>query len=197
MIFTVCAGELLVFKHHNHMAGELEHQVHARLIFLIGCSALSTLLEYKYPHSLPSSLSTTFFMFLQGSWFIQVGFILYPPGPGWLPYFSPSNTDEPIDQLILADLIFIAHAAADLLLLLCLYVGINKLLDAVCQPGQFDAADRLLVERCVSDVIAASSVTSVSGCSKAYGCDDVGLSRYTTSQYGARCYHDFDEKDPE
>lgn len=54
------------------------------LFYAICACAISTILEMIYPSNVLPALCRTFFTFLQGTWFYQVGFILYPPiGEKW------------------------------------------------------------------------------------------------------------------
>ena len=54
------------------------------LFYTITACILSTILEMRYPKQVLAALGRVGFTMLQGSWFYQVGFILYPPwGPKW------------------------------------------------------------------------------------------------------------------
>lgn len=59
-------------------------QVHMFLVYAIAACMISTLAEMVQPTNVLPALCRTFFTFLQGTWFYQVGFILYPPfGEKW------------------------------------------------------------------------------------------------------------------
>jgi len=54
------------------------------LFYVIVACLISTLAEMYQPNNVMPALCRVFFTLLQGTWFFQVGFILYPPvGEKW------------------------------------------------------------------------------------------------------------------
>lgn len=54
-------------------------QVHTYLLYaIVGC-AVCVALESKFRESVVLALGRTYFSLIQGTWFWQIGFILYPP----------------------------------------------------------------------------------------------------------------------
>jgi len=59
-------------------------KVHMFLFNVIVVCAISCLLEMIYPKNVLPALCRVMFTILQGTWFYQIGFILYPPiGDKW------------------------------------------------------------------------------------------------------------------
>lgn len=59
-------------------------QVHMYLFYLTVACVVSILAEMFQPKNVMPALCRIFFTFLQGTWFYQIGFILYPPsGDKW------------------------------------------------------------------------------------------------------------------
>lgn len=82
LAFTV---EGLLFMYHLDPGSrsELDIRLHVLLCYaILGCS-LSLLLELWHRDSILAVLTRAFFTSLQGSWFIQVAFILYGPSSAW------------------------------------------------------------------------------------------------------------------
>ncbi|CAL4219691.1 unnamed protein product, partial [Meganyctiphanes norvegica] len=76
--------EGLLFFYHLHGRAGVDVQVHMLLFYVICACAVSTALEMKYKKNVLPALARTYFTMLQGTWFLQVGFILYPPvGDKW------------------------------------------------------------------------------------------------------------------
>lgn len=97
------AVEGLLFMFHLHGRSMLDKAIHHILVYVIWCCVLSTLIEIRFRRNIIVSLSRCFFVMLQGTWFIQVGSILYPPfkGKKW-------NGDSHEDIMI-ATIIFAWH----------------------------------------------------------------------------------------
>uniref|UniRef100_A0A674IA03 Transmembrane protein 45B n=1 Tax=Terrapene triunguis TaxID=2587831 RepID=A0A674IA03_9SAUR len=77
--------EGFLFYFHAHHRPALDQHIHSLMLIAIFGGALCSLLEvFMRDHPILELLRTTMFL-LQGSWFLQIGFVLYPPwgGPGW------------------------------------------------------------------------------------------------------------------
>uniref|UniRef100_A0A6A7GB76 Transmembrane protein n=1 Tax=Hirondellea gigas TaxID=1518452 RepID=A0A6A7GB76_9CRUS len=76
--------EGLLFFYHLHGRPHMDVQVHIFLVYVTGFSTVAALVEMKYRHNVIPALARAYFTCLQGTWFYQVAFILYPPfGPTW------------------------------------------------------------------------------------------------------------------
>jgi len=70
--------EFILFHNHQYGGSPMEMMVHNYLSYSIGGCILALALEMKYRRNLLICLTRCFFTMLQGTWFIQVGQILYP-----------------------------------------------------------------------------------------------------------------------
>ncbi|XP_033740157.1 transmembrane protein 45B-like [Pecten maximus] len=107
--------EGLLFKFHLHGRNELDVLLHTLLIYTIGANLLALLAETKWRNNILISLTRSYFIFLQGTWFWQVAFILYNPSPAaeqWNP--------EDHDSLMIATMFFTWHCGAVFLTMLAI-----------------------------------------------------------------------------
>ena len=104
-------AELVLFKFHLHGRGDLDVLVHTLLLILIAGCIVATLTEYKFSANPLAAYTRAWMVLLQGTWFIQVGFILYPPLPFMLHW-----EQEDHQQMMLATMMFTWHMAADTIL---------------------------------------------------------------------------------
>ena len=74
--------EGLLFLWHLHGRNMLDIQVHTFLVYAISMCTAGCLLEIQFPGDVRTTLFTTGATMAQGTWFLCVGFILYPP-QGW------------------------------------------------------------------------------------------------------------------
>lgn len=105
--------EFILFKFHLHGRTDLDVLLHTLLLYAIAASVISVVLELNYRNSLICALSRSYFTMLQGTWFWQVGWILYPPFEN---SFHWDENDH--SQMMIATMIFAWHAAVDLLVIL-------------------------------------------------------------------------------
>jgi len=104
------AAQFLLFAHHGHHGkSELEMLVHQLLQYVVMGCVLSTLAEMVYRHSVMAALARAFFTLLQGTWFFQVGFTIWPP-PGWTTWDFDSMRHHQ-----LATVVFVWHAVGVLM----------------------------------------------------------------------------------
>jgi hypothetical protein len=106
--------EGLLFKFHLHGRSELDVLLHTLLIYTIVLNVVGVILEMKFRNNVLCALARCYGFLLQGTWFWQVGFILYNPNPNATPW-KPDNHDD----LMIATMFYAWHVAADLLLILC------------------------------------------------------------------------------
>ena len=99
--------EGVLFRFHLHGRNELDVLLHTLLIYVISISILSICVEMKFRQSVLAALTRTFFVFLQGTWFWQIGFILYNPSPGAQKWKGDDH-----DEMMIATMLFAWHCAA-------------------------------------------------------------------------------------
>ena len=105
--------EFVLFRFHLHGRKDLDVLLHTLLLYTIAAGIMSVVLELKYRNNVLCALSRCYFVILQGTWFWQVGWILYPPFEG-----SYKWDLEDHDQMMIATMIFAWHAAFNLLVML-------------------------------------------------------------------------------
>ncbi|RWS04431.1 transmembrane protein 45B-like protein [Dinothrombium tinctorium] len=118
--FTVTLAffmESLLFYFHLHGRSHLDVHVHTLLIVATAFCTLACCYEWKYKDSLLASIGRPFGCLIQGTWFWQVGFILYNPLPGADMWKSHDH-----EQIMVITSLFCWHVAANVLILtvLCL-----------------------------------------------------------------------------
>jgi Family of unknown function (DUF716) len=65
-------GEMLMFSQHTHGKTEFDKLLHYLLLYVLASTVMSVLAEGVYRLSLANALTTTYLLFVQGTWFIQV-----------------------------------------------------------------------------------------------------------------------------
>ncbi|XP_037323733.1 transmembrane protein 45B [Pungitius pungitius] len=76
--------EGFLFHYHLHNRPPLDAHIHSLLLFAVFSGSASTMLEVFKRDNVVLELLRAGLFFLQGSWFYQIGFVLYPPsGPQW------------------------------------------------------------------------------------------------------------------
>ncbi|CAG0880387.1 unnamed protein product [Darwinula stevensoni] len=105
--------EWLLFANHLHGRYPLDVLTHTLLGNVLTSGILLGFLNaWKNSQILPI-LALTYTMLVQGTWFWQVGFILYPP-------WEKTWNEESHDHMTIATVIFVAHLFIDALLILIL-----------------------------------------------------------------------------
>ena len=136
------ASEGLLFKFHLHGRKDLDVLVHTLLVYGTVGNTAAVLIEMKYRHSILAALSRPYFILVQGTWFWQVGYILYPPFP-WSFHWD----EEDHGQMMIATTIFIWHLAVDFLILLGvggIVACLQKRYSPYGRPGNSVAMKRLI-----------------------------------------------------
>ncbi|XP_033750576.1 transmembrane protein 45B-like [Pecten maximus] len=104
--------EALLFHFHLHGRSSLDVTIHTILVYTILSNAIIIGVELRMVNSALVSLVKALLLLVQGTWFWQIGFILYSPSR------SPSKWHaEDHEHILLAVLIFVWHAAIDLAVL--------------------------------------------------------------------------------
>ncbi|KAM5333457.1 transmembrane protein 45A isoform 1-T11 [Glossophaga mutica] len=85
MLSNALLVEAFIFYNHTHGREILDIFVHQLLVLIISLAGLLAFLEFLIRHNVILELLRASFILLQGSWFWQIGFVLYPPsgGPAW------------------------------------------------------------------------------------------------------------------
>lgn len=118
--------EDLLFMFHLHGRSELDVLLHTLLLYVVHACVLVVLVEMRYRNSPLVTLSRSFLVLLQGTWFWQVGFILYNPNPKSIPWKQNDHR-----EMMLATMMFAWHAAVDFILILIIGL-IVKLSTPLC-----------------------------------------------------------------
>ncbi|XP_036209263.1 transmembrane protein 45B [Myotis myotis] len=86
LVMAVAAfNEGFLFYHHVHNRPPLDQFIHSLLLCAVFGGALSIFLEVILRDNIVLELFRTSLVILQGTWFWQIGFVLFPPfgGPQW------------------------------------------------------------------------------------------------------------------
>ncbi|KAI5948473.1 Transmembrane protein 45A [Manis javanica] len=85
MLSNALFVEAFIFYNHTHGREMLDIFVHQLLVLAIFLAGLLAFMELLIRTDITVELLRTSFVFLQGSWLWQIGFVLYPPsgGPAW------------------------------------------------------------------------------------------------------------------
>ncbi|XP_052811512.1 transmembrane protein 45B-like [Mya arenaria] len=114
-LFLAITVEFILFKFHLHGRTDLDVLLHTLLLYAIAASIISVILEMKYKNNIMCALSRAYCTLLQGTWFWQIGWILYPP------FKSSFRWDEDDhEQMMIATMIFAWHAGVNLLIVLAI-----------------------------------------------------------------------------
>ena len=140
-------AEAFLFKFHLEGRDGLDILLHTLLLYTIIATIMTGIAEVRYRDSVLVALCRTFFVFVQGTWFWQVGWILYPPTSGGKPW-QPDDHQEKL----LATMIFVWHMAVALVTMLtiggivgCVYRRRHGPFDLFQNP--YDALEMHLVQK--------------------------------------------------
>ncbi|XP_054610373.1 transmembrane protein 45B [Dunckerocampus dactyliophorus] len=76
--------EGFLFYYHVHSRPPLDAHIHSLLLVVVFSGSISTMIEVFIRDHIILELLRACLFILQGSWFYQIGFVLYPPsGPTW------------------------------------------------------------------------------------------------------------------
>ena len=106
VIFAMAfAVELFLFRFHLRGRVPLDVQVHQLLILAIACNLICAVIEAVYQDKVLAALGRGYFVILQGTWFIQLGFILYNPLPN-----AKKWEDDDEEEITLVSNMFVWHS---------------------------------------------------------------------------------------
>uniref|UniRef100_A0A673TUQ1 Transmembrane protein 45A n=1 Tax=Suricata suricatta TaxID=37032 RepID=A0A673TUQ1_SURSU len=111
--------EAFILYNHTHGREMLDIYVHQLLFLVVFVTGLIAFLEFLLRNNVTVELLRTSFILLQGSWFWQISFILYPPsgGPGW------DSVDH--DNIMFLSLCFCWHYALSLIIVGVIYAFVT------------------------------------------------------------------------
>lgn len=109
-LFFAFAVEGLLFHSHLHGRPPLNVLTHTMLIYIIAAQATCVHFELEKPHSVLAALGRGYFATVQGTWFCQIGFIVY----GLAPDFPAWKENDP-HNLMFAASVFTWHMLGGLL----------------------------------------------------------------------------------
>ncbi|XP_054482131.1 transmembrane protein 45B [Anoplopoma fimbria] len=105
--------EGFLFYYHVHMRPPLDAHIHSLLLVAVFAGSASTMLEVFIRDNIILELLRGCLFILQGSWFYQIGFVLYPlSGPEWDLTLH--------DNIMFITMCFCWHLAVALLLVACI-----------------------------------------------------------------------------
>lgn len=111
-------AEGLLFKFHLFGRTGIDVLLHTLLVYTIFASVIVTLMEIKYRNNVLLPLSRAFLTLLQGTWFWQAAFVLYPPlSNPWGAHDNQEKMDEGEEhnKIMLMTCVFTWHMAAILI----------------------------------------------------------------------------------
>ncbi|XP_026228003.1 transmembrane protein 45B [Anabas testudineus] len=104
--------EGFLFYYHVHGRAPLDAHIHSLLLVAVFGGSASSMLEVFIRDNIILELLTACFFILQGSWFYQIGFVLYPlSGPKW-------DLNQH-DNMMFVTMCFCWHIAVAMLLVTC------------------------------------------------------------------------------
>lgn len=102
--------EILLFSFHLHGRTPLDVRLHQLLILTTAFTSVALLLESSRPKNVLLALARALGAFVHGTWFFQIGFILYNPWPHAQPW-----ADADHHQMMLVTDIFVVHVVFSLI----------------------------------------------------------------------------------
>lgn len=110
-LFLAVFIEGLLFYFHVHNRPELDQHIHSLLLIAVFGGSITIFIEVFLRDHIVLELFRTSLTILQGTWFWQIGFVLYPPwgGPEW------NQTEH--ENIMFITMCFCWHYAAALILI--------------------------------------------------------------------------------
>lgn len=121
------AVELLLFNYHLHGRSDVDVRLHVLMLYAVAGCVITTLLAFRWRHSLLAAYARAYSLLLQGTWFVHVGVMLYPPWPS----LSSEDADKE-ELLMLSTMMFAWHAAADAVVMFVVCCVARAFYDRVC-----------------------------------------------------------------
>ncbi|EFX83394.1 hypothetical protein DAPPUDRAFT_301897 [Daphnia pulex] len=133
--FLAFSIEGFLFGNHLHGRSHMDVMVHMYLFYVITACVACVALEARYRENVTVALARTYFTFLQGTWFYQIGFILYPPG-------SMAQWDmEDHEQMMIVTMLFSWHCAIVAVTMFIIVLVVGKIVKRGTIADDFDRTD--------------------------------------------------------
>ena len=128
--------EGLLFSMHLHGRTDMDKQLHWLLVYTVIANIAVMISEMRFQHSVILALGRAFLFLCQGTWFWQVGWILYPPfgGKHW-------EENDP-EQMMITVMIFTWHLGVNFIFILAVGAIIGALYRCKGEFG-YDGYDQL------------------------------------------------------
>uniref|UniRef100_A0A8D0MDX9 Transmembrane protein 45A n=1 Tax=Sus scrofa TaxID=9823 RepID=A0A8D0MDX9_PIG len=116
--------ETFIFYNHTHGREMLDVYVHKLLVLAAFLTGLVAFMEIIARTNIAVELLRTSFVLLQGSWFWQIGFVLYPPsgGPAW------NSVDH--DNIMFLSICFCWHYVLAIIIIGAIYAFVTWLIES-------------------------------------------------------------------
>ncbi|XP_051006026.1 transmembrane protein 45A-like isoform X2 [Acomys russatus] len=121
MLANAIFVEAFIFSNHTHGREMLDVFVHQLLVFITILLGLVTFIEFLTKNNVVLELLRASFFLLQGTWFWQLAFVLYPPNG------RPKWNMEDIENKVFLTMCFAWHYASTFIVLGALYAFITWL----------------------------------------------------------------------
>jgi hypothetical protein len=113
--------EGVLFNFHLGGRGDLDILIHTLLIYAVFAGVLAIMMELFYRKHVLAALSRAYLVLVQGTWFWQVGFILYNPLP------NPSLWEQDNhDHILIATMMFAWHIGVDFVIMIAIGILIGR-----------------------------------------------------------------------
>lgn len=120
LLFALFVQAFISFSH-THGRNQLDTRIHGLLFFATIMSMVGVMMEMSRPQYLLSSLFKSMCFATQGSWLIQIAFILYNPFPGAVAW----DPDDHV-QLMNVSSLFVCHLLMHIAILFSLSLCVTR-----------------------------------------------------------------------
>ena len=121
--------ELVLFRFHLHGRTDMDVQMHTLLMYSVVLSIVVVAVEFRYQNSALCMLARCFCALLQGTWFFQIGFVLYPP------FSDKSGWDENNhEQMLLITAMFAWHMAGHVTFIIVVGIVMSRCYKSKYRP---------------------------------------------------------------
>ncbi|XP_064629806.1 transmembrane protein 45B-like [Lineus longissimus] len=124
------AIEGILFNFHLHGRQPMDIQLHILLVYTIVANVITILTELRWPRNVLCAYARAYFVILQGTWFWQVGFILYNPTPGAVKWDEDDH-----EQMMITTIMFGWHMILILVSMMITSLVIGCIVRRGAPPG--------------------------------------------------------------
>jgi len=137
MGFIAFAMEGLMLMFHLHDRTMVETHIHQLLVLTIGCSMIGTIAECFNPDNFWFILVRSYFALIQGTWFVQAAYVLWPTSTNPIFIWDP-NSDRSMSLLTMS---YAYHLAGNAVVLIIVYLLVYKYLSPSIKPKYYQEED--------------------------------------------------------